>query len=282
MSLRIHRVIPVLGALLFLGALPASAAEPEQAPGAPISVAIAATSADGPSGVGLLATTEAGTGVQVLVTGAAPGTNVAIHGQACSAIDGTALVGLVGAVASAGQVQSTIPNALSTLTDGTHVIALHPGLDFGDVVACGVIPLVTGPNQVPQPPVDDTCTGVPAWVDTARARLTRIQELETLANNAQLQGIPAYVAQLSTNIGEARAMANMARGETAPPGAAAEHAAFIDMLESLAIAASDLQFSMGGQDPVAVQRALASLSAATQKLIQVRTSVTELDVRCPG
>jgi hypothetical protein len=284
MSLRTRPVVAIVAVIAGLAAsLPVAAAEPEAVPVAPISVAIAATSTGGPSGIGLLAANDQGTGVQVLVTGALAGTNATIHRQACGSIDGTALVGLVGTLASNGQTQATIPAPLATLADGSHVIALHPGLDLGRVVACGAIPQTdVGPAPEPPPPVDDTCTGVPAWVTSAQARLARIQELETLASNAQMAGIPAYVTQLATNIGETRAMADLARAETPPPGASDAHTAFVAMLDSLAAAASDLQVSMIGQDSVAVQRALISLNAAYQKLTAVRTDVTELAVKCPG
>lgn len=260
------------------------AAEPEPAPVAPISVAIAATSPGGPSGLGLLAAGPQGTGVQILVSGAPAGTNVSIHRQACADVDGTALVGLVGELATNGQTQATIPAPpLATLTDGSHVIALHPAFDFTSVIACGAIPETdVGPGPQPPPPEDDTCTGVPAWVTTAKARLTRLQELEALANNAQLSGIPAYKTQLATNVGETRAIADLARAETPPSSIAEAHTAFIDMLDSLANAAADLSTSMGGQDYILVQQALDALNAAYQKLNQVRTTVTELSVRCPG
>jgi hypothetical protein len=203
--------------------------------------------------------------------------------QPCTAIDGTALVGLVGQLAATGQTQATIPTPLATLTDGEHVIALHPGFESGSIAACGVIPHVGSlPAPTPEPQVDDTCAGLPAWVATARARLTRIQELETRADNAQMSGIDAYITRLATNIGETGPRADLARAEVPPGGAADAHAAFVAMLDALTTAASQLQLSMGGQDPVAVQRALDALTGAYRLLDEVRTSVTELDIRCPG
>lgn len=284
MSVRTSPVVAVVAALVGLAAaIPVAAAEAEPAP-VPISVPIAATATGGPTGIALLAATDQGTGVQVLVSGAPAGTNVSIHGQACGAIDGSALVGLVGELAVNGQTQAIIPAPpLATLADGNHVIALHPGLDFTGVIACGAIPrTAVGPRPQPQPPVNDTCAGVPAWVTSARARLARITEMETLANTAQLRGISVYLTQLAANVGETRAMANLARAEQAPAGAADAHAAFIDMLDSLAKAADALSIAMSGQDYLAVQHALADLNAANQKLVQVRTTVTELAVRCLG
>ena len=284
MSIRIRPVVMVAAIMLSSAvAAPVSAAEAVRPPVAPISVAIEPVETGGPSGFGLVAANAEGTGVQVLVTGAEPGLSVTIHQQACDAIDGTALVGLVGQLAATGQTQATIPTPLASLTDGAHVIAVHPGFEFDSIVACGVIPEVgTGPAPLPLPQPDDTCAGVPAWVVTAKARLARIQELETLANNAQLAGIEAYITRLATNIGESRAMADLARAETPPAGAAEAHAAFVEMLDALTDAATQLQLAMGGQDSIAVQRALDALTGAYQLLNEVRTSVTELDVRCPG
>jgi hypothetical protein len=131
-------VAGVLASLLSLGFEAAQASDP-----APVTrVTIDAVGSSGVSGLAILSATDAGTAVQVLAVGAPPDATAIIHAGSCAAID-PAPVGLLGNVGGTGVVQATLPLALTSLADGGHVIALHPGLDLASVLSCGVIPATT-------------------------------------------------------------------------------------------------------------------------------------------
>lgn len=112
-------------------------------------VPIAAVGTDGLAGLALLMPAPGGgTNVQIVVSDAPSGTFAVVHGGTCAAID-PAPVALLGDVSTTSQV--AIANAIDTLADGAHVLALHAGLDLASALGCGAIPRVAGSAPAPTP-----------------------------------------------------------------------------------------------------------------------------------
>lgn len=121
-------------------------------------VPIAAVGTDGLSGLALLMPAAGGgTDVQIVVADAPPGTFAVVHRGTCAAIDPTP-VALLGDVSTTTQV--VVANAIETLADGDHVLALHAGLDLASALGCGAIPKVAG--GAPAPTADPAPTRPPS------------------------------------------------------------------------------------------------------------------------
>ena len=134
---------------LVFAPMPTAGATAVDAPPGPLRVPLIPTEPSGPEGLAILAAVEAATTVQVLAPDAPEGTIATIHPGTCALL-GADVVGLVGELGATGQAQATIPVPLSSLTDGGHAVALHPGLDFTSTLACGAIPLVAALPQTPR------------------------------------------------------------------------------------------------------------------------------------
>jgi hypothetical protein len=245
-----------------------------------VQVQVVALTPTGPSGLAVLTATEDGTGVQVLVPEAPEDTVATIHPGTCAAI-GPDPVGLLGLLGGGGQAQATVPLPISTLADGKHVIALHPGLDFETSIACGAIPLLPG-AEVDVTGTTDACVGVPEWVASATGRLDRLGEM-VKAQDAAALDLRLYLSTIASNIGELRAMADAMRVEDVPAAAATVHQR---MLAALELAAEGGQLFLdalvGGGDVSAYQEALTKSQEASKELLAIRTEVGTLKATCPG
>ncbi|HKZ91383.1 MAG TPA: hypothetical protein VJZ50_04530 [Candidatus Limnocylindrales bacterium] len=154
-----------LSVALFGVLIPAEAALAQDPAPIPVQVQVSAVGASGVAGIALLYPAASGTAVQLLVVGAPAGTTAVIHPGRCDAPD-SALVALLGDVGVSGQVQLTVPVSFEMLTDGAHVVALHPGLDMATQLGCGAIPAVVAP--VPDGP-DASAAPTPVPVDAPPA-----------------------------------------------------------------------------------------------------------------
>ena len=160
-------VLATLALLVAPGA--ARAQDPAQAP---VQVQVQAVGDAGVAGIALLTPSAGGAAIQVLVVGAPAGTTAVVHPGTCDIPD-AALVALLGDVGATGQLQTTVPVAFETLTDGAHSIALHPGLDMSTPLGCGLIPAVAPPADVadtgatPEPPLAPEASPAPGSVGAA-------------------------------------------------------------------------------------------------------------------
>lgn len=271
--------VGVMIAALLSTALPVGVAAQEEPTSQSVQIEVAATTATGPSGLAVLTATEGGTGVQVMVPGAPESTVATIQPGTCASI-GTELVGLLGQLGAGGQAQATVPLPISTLADGKHVIALHPGIDLGTTIACGVIPALA--LGVEEPTLAGDCTGVPAWVTLATQRLDRGAEMSKAADAVDLD-LNLYLNALASNIGEGQAMIEMMRVEQVPAAATEVHQ---QMLAALQLAVDSAQLFldalMSGSDVSAYQEAMTKAKQAQEDLIKVRSAVAGLKAKCPG
>lgn len=244
-----------------------------------VQVAIASTDVGGPSGVAVLTPAAAGgTSVQVLAQDAATGTTVVLHTGTCEA-PGTDLVGLVGTLGDTGQALGTVPYPLGTLTDGAHLVSLHPGMDFATTLGCGEIPKSA---VGPVPPDVVECAGVADWVIDANGYLTEIDNADVAATNATAGGTTGLVDQLAINRGIIQSVETRLRAAPPPPLAAAAQQLF---LESLPIAVEALDLMIVGlttPDPKIVNQGTAKVSDFRVKLSAVRSEVARLNGICPG
>ncbi len=249
----------------------------------PIQVTLTPTKPTGPKGIAILAPSDTATSVQVLAQGAAQGTTATINPGTCAQV-GADMVGLVGELNATGQAQAIVPVPISTLADGAHVIVLHPGLDLGTSVACGLIPLTDTGVVVPVLPTPGTaqCQGVPAWVATTKTRLGTLKTLNDAANKAAAGvNIQAYLSTLATNIGQVQAMIDQAQADVVPPAATATQELFIQALQKAADSATELIQAYGQSDATLYQEALTKGQEAQQSMLTVTTQVAELDAKCP-
>jgi hypothetical protein len=274
-------VIPVLLALLAPLSIVHAAAAADGPTGLPIQVPLVPADPTGPKGLAVLSVAETGTSVQVLAPGVAAGTTAVIHPGSCAAV-GPELVGLIGELAASGQAQALVPVPLATLADGSHVVALHPGLDFATVLTCGLIPasgLVPQPvPATPEPVVDEACAGVPEWIAATKARLDRVTELEKeLAKQSA-----NYLPTLANNIGQLGVMISQMQAGIVPPAAAAAHERLIRALQEGVQAGRDVIESFSTADLTLYQDALAKAKSSADEILQVRTLVGELEARCPA
>ena len=274
-------VVPLFLSLLASLSVVHAAAAADAPAGVPIQVSLVPTDPTGPTGLAVLSGADTGTSVQVLVPGVTAGTTAIIHPGSCAAV-GVELVGLIGELAASGQGQALIPVPLATLADGSHVIALHPGLDFATILACGLIPasgLVPGPvPATPEPVVDATCAGVPEWITATKARLDRLTELDKeLAKQSA-----NYLPTLANHVGQIGAMISQMQAEIVPPASAAAHEQFIRALQEGVQAGKGVIESFSTADLALYQDALAKAKASADEIIKVRTAVGELEARCPA
>lgn len=145
--------LPVLAVALLLLVVTGSVASAEETASPPVQVRVEAAGPEGLAGLVLLGTVEAGTAVQVMAVGAPPGTTAVIQRGTCGAT-GATLVALLGDLGAGGQVQTVVPLDLGRLTDGSHAVVFHPGLDLSTRLGCGDIPAVEAPapSGAPVPP----------------------------------------------------------------------------------------------------------------------------------
>lgn len=280
-----HRgLLSIAAGSLLLGAIgltPALAQEPVvPAQQAPIQVPITPTKPAGPEGLAILSASTTGTGVQVLAPGAPATTTAVIQTGTCAAV-GTAPVGLVGQLGATGGAQADLPLPLSQLTDGAHVVALHAGMDFTTVLACGAIPAVAAPVPPlpePDPVVKGECAGVTEWVTTITQRLDQVKALQDgLSTAIDTDG---YLTKVATNIGEVQAILLALRSEAVPAAATTTNELLISALEAGVEAGSELIEAFTTTDPALYQQAIAKGQAANQLELKVRTAVAELAARC--
>jgi hypothetical protein len=270
-------------AALLIMTMPTAALAQEEPAAPSVQVTISAAGATGTttdlSGMAVLTATEGGTGVQVLVPDAPEGTVATIQPGTCAAI-GPDLVGLLGQLGTGGQAQATVPLPISTLADGTHVIALHPGLALATTLACGAIPAVA-PDDAP-PAAGGDCAGVPDWVARTQERLDRLEVLRK-AQDAVYVDFSAYVETLAANMGEVQAMVEQMRVEEVPPGAATVHQQMVTTLQ-LAVDATQLFLDalIGGGDVADYQDAITKSTQVSEDMITVRAAVAGLKAKCPG
>lgn|GEM_PF-3173459 len=267
--------------LTVIGLAPVLAQEPVvPAQQAPIQVPITPTKPAGPQGLAILSASTAGTGVQVLAPGAPATTTAVIQTGTCAAV-GTAPVGLVGQLGATGSAQADLPIPLGQLTDGAHVVALHAGMDFTVVLACGSIPAVAAPVPPlpePDPAVKAECLGVADWVTAISQRLDQVKALQDgLSTTADSS---AYLTKLATNIGEVQAIVLALRSEAVPAAATTTNELFVSALEAGVEAASELIQAFTTTDPTLYQQAITKAQTAEQELLKVRTAIAELGARC--
>jgi hypothetical protein len=298
--MHIARVVrSVAGAAVLVASLvapmTAGAATAAEAPFVPLQVPLSAIEPSGPSGLAILAAAESATTVQVFVQDAPDGAIATIHPGTCAEL-GSDIVGLVGELGASGQAQATVPLPLSSLADGGHAVALHPGLDFTTTLACGAIPLVAAlppapeplpePDPEPEPPpgppepvVDPECEGVPEWLAATRAWLD-----ELTAGESELRRLTAdpagYAAALGEQIGRVNVMIAEMRQAPVPAAAAAPHQQLVGAVESGIVAARQLIDSYATGDPTLYQQAVRTATAANAEVAQVRITVGELEARC--
>jgi hypothetical protein len=271
-----------MAALLILALSAPAFAQDQPAPRSiqvEISAAEGAGRTTGLDGMAVLTETEGGTGVQVLVPDAPEGTVATIQAGTCAAV-GPDLVGLLGQLGTGGQAQATVPLPISTLADGRHVVALHPGLTLTTTLACGAIPAVVATDG--QPPVGGECAGVPEWVARTQERLDRLEVLRK-AQDAVSVDIAKYIDTLASNMGEVQAMVDQMRVEDVPAAAATVHQQMIATLQ-LAVDAAQLFLDalVGGGDVADYQEAIAKSTQVSEDMIKVRASVAGLKAKCPG
>ncbi len=237
----------------------------------PLLVQVQPVGETGLEGIALLAPTTGGTAVQLLVMGAPTGTSAVIHPGGCDVPD-TTLVALLGDLGAGGQIQTTVPVAFETLTDGSHVVALHPGLDMTMSVGCGTIPAVSTepdgpvaspaapapqpvevpasqlPVPAPAPPSPDpACLDVVPWVEATEDRFTRISEaLSELNAIAGRYDLPAYLAGLASFEGEVGAMiSQQAQGPVPSVAVEVNQRAIGDLRDVRGRRATDLRLAHG-------------------------------------
>lgn len=122
----------------------------EETASPPLQVRVEAAGPEGLAGLVLLGTAETGTAVQVMAVGAPAGTTAVIQRGACGGTEAS-LVALLGDLGAGGQVQTVVPLAMGTLTDGSHAVVFHPGLDLSTSLGCGDIPAVEAPAPTGAP-----------------------------------------------------------------------------------------------------------------------------------
>ena len=263
--------VAVLVASLAVAPMTAAAATAAQAPPAPLQVPLSATEPSGPGGLAVLTAAESATTVQVLVQDAPEGAIATIHPGTCAELE-SGIVGLVGELGAGGQAQAIVPVPLSSLADGGHAVALHPGLDFTTTLACGAIPQVAAlppapeplpepvpepepPPDPPEPDADPECVGVPEWLTATRARFDELSANETELSRVSADPA-AYAAALGEQIGRVNAMIAEMQAESVPTVAAAGQRQLLGGLQTGIQAARELieSYATGGTDPVSAGR----------------------------
>jgi hypothetical protein len=287
--------VAVLVASLAVALVAASAATAAEAPSSPIQVRLGPSEPTGPGGLAILTAADTATTVQVLVTDAPEGAIATIHPGTCAEL-GSDIIGLVGELGASGQAQAIIPLPLTSLADGGHAVALHPGLDLTITLACGAIPAVAPlppapeplpeldpePEPLPEPPspvVDPECEGVPEWLTATRSWLD-----ELAAGESELRRLTAdpagYAAALSEQLGRVNVMISEMQQAPVPGAAAVAHQQLVGAVESGTVAARQLIESYATGDPSLYQQAVRAATAANAEVAQVRITVGELEARC--
>jgi hypothetical protein len=287
---RLRASLAATGALLVAVGAGTGIATAQEAP-APVLVTITPVDVDGPTGQAFLSPTPTlGSSIFVYIPGAPAGATVALHAGTCAAIDPAALA-QVATDPATGQGASVVPIPMATLTDGSHVIAVHPALDQTTAIACGAIPAgdavdpapAPQPQPQPEPVPDAACAAVRAWVDSAKAHLDTIARLEKDANDAAGRGdIQGYLTVVASNMGVVGQMIADLRAQAAPPEAAAAHEQLITALETALESAQLVLDSFQTGDIETYRRAFERGNEASALVLKVRAAIGALEVQCPA
>lgn len=299
---------------VLLAAFAGHGAVAQEAARDPLLVRVQPVGETGLEGIALLAPTTGGTSVQLLVMGAPTGTSAVIHLGGCD-VPFTTLVALLGDLGASGQIQTTVPVAFETLTDGSHVVALHPGLDMTTSLGCGMIPAVTAeavgpvdspaapapqpvgdpasprpveapaselPLPAPVPSQDPACLDVVPWIEATEDRFTRISEaLAELNAVAGRYDLPAYLAGLASFEGEVGAMISQQVQGPVPSAAVDVNQRAIETYETYRDAARQIYDSLTvAVDVNSYARAMGRYEEAVRLAGEVQRSIGELKGRC--
>lgn len=308
-SLVRHRGRRAVWTALILAAIVPHAALAQEVSSPPLQVQVSAVGPSGVDGIVLLSPAAGGTAVQALVVGAPTGTTAVIQIGSCGSPEGM-LAALLGDVSAGGQVQVKVPIAFATLTDGGHVVSLHPGLDMTMQLGCGTIPAVAAivpidadpndtpvapvaapptPEPTPEPPVaqppptpDPGCAGLEAWVSASEGSITRISEaladLNTVAGRGDLVG---YLSGLASLEGELRVMVARQAQEFAPEAATDVNTQLVRAYETYIDAARQIYDALTiNVDATAYSRAVARYEEANTLVGEIQRDMGELKGRC--
>jgi hypothetical protein len=285
---------------LVLGALAPGlslAQSPAPATGATLTIEPVGTSIV--TGLAVLTPRDADTAANVLTVGAPAGAIAVIHAGSCAAIDPLP-VGLLGDVGTTGQLASIVPVSFATIADGSHVLAIHPGLDLTTALACGAIPLTNvtlpsapaatmaptvaptvAPTTPPTPePTLDACAGIEPWVTATLARFDAVKRMSDDLTVTMNAGIAAYAQALAANAVAVQQLQIDQQGTEVPASAADAQAAVIKMLQKLAEAYDLMAQAYTSGNTAVLQQGLSAAAEAQGLATAARTAIRTVATPC--
>jgi hypothetical protein len=205
-------------------------------------------------------------------------------------------------VGTTGQLSATVPLAFSVVADGSHVLAIHEGLDLANAIACGAIPLTATasasvppaastaptitpptappPTALPSPTPDAACIGVDTWVAATLARFDTLTRMGDDLANAMNAGMAAY-AQTLGDTSVAIQQLQIEQQNTAVPGPATDaQAAVIKMLQTLVEAYDLMAQAYTTGNTAVLQQGLSAASEAQGLATSARTAVRSVATPC--